>query len=362
MALLRRRRRRKEPAPELVLGTVTFPTGDLLLIDFGLLGLWSGSERPGVPDGLSPEGQARAAGAVDVVITGPDAMEVAAQLDLASLKGRYAFDTEAAFVSEQVAATGLRAHVEVLDRVPHRRRVELLLADSPHGAEVPFHGPWAVAVRGLPRDRVLRVLGERMEPGPDETRWRSVWVEVSLASPASSRAVGHVLVDEARLVFADPASLDSWVIDAPADGLVDVVFWGGDGEQVAAAVGAPSRPSGEDGVFGWTDLDEDQVRERAQALKAQRDAGRRFAVDFRPHDDAYRLLALARASPTGSGTVDVDGAELTGFFTSWGDGAFPVFVDRAADGSLCRVRVELGADENVMRQRELEERRSGEPG
>jgi hypothetical protein len=94
-----------------------------------------------------------------------------------------------------------------------------------------------------------------------------------------------VLVDEARLMFADPAALNDWRNDTP-------------------------------------------------------------------HDD--HLLRQMQATPTESGAVEVGGGLMTGWFTTWGDGAFPVYRDLAADGTLLRVRVELGAEEIVRRQRRFE--------
>jgi len=44
------------------------------------------------------------------------------------------------------------------------------------------------------------------------------------------------------------------------------------------------------------------------------------------------------------------------FMTTWGDGAFPVEVDLDATGQVVQVRLDLGCDEIVQRQRELEER------
>lgn len=267
-----------------LLGTATFPSGDLLLIDFGLLRMWCGDREPALSEGLaSPESVARAAESQDFEITGPDAAEVAARLDLAVVKGRYAFDLpDGAPIANRVAGFGLDAALRPIPRMPHHTRVQRLLDDDPGGAEVPYFGGWAVAVRGLPADRELPVRGVRMAEHYED-RWRSVWVECADGEPARSVHCGHVLVDEARLMFADPTALN-----------------------------------------GWRD------------------------------DDHHRLLSRMRGAPTESGTVDVAGGLMTGFFTSWGDGAFPVYRDLAEDGTLLRVRVEVGADEIVTRQRRFE--------
>lgn len=166
-----------------------------------------------------------------------------------------------------------------------------MLDDMPGGAEVTYFGGWAVAVRGVPADRPLRVLGERMDPaGPDAARWHSVWVECLPGEPVRSVPSGYVLVDEAKLMFADPAALNEWRDEEFHDVLID----------------------------------------------------------------------LAVGSPAEAGSIEVGGALMTGWFTSWGDGAYPVYRDLGRDGELLRVRVELGAPEIVRLRRALERRWFGD--
>ncbi|MFL6140453.1 MAG: DUF2185 domain-containing protein [Labedaea sp.] len=190
----------------------------------------------------------------------------------------------------------------------------------------------AVAVRGVPTRRPLRVLGTRMDPdGPDADRWHSVWVECAAGEPARSVECGLVLVDEARLMFADPTALNAWRNDDSYDGLADLMFWRRDAETEREAV------------------------ERYDDLVTLRAPGELvFRLDLQPHDDHHRVLQVMYTSSTESGSIEVAGAAVTGWFTSWGDGAFPVYRDLAEDGTLLRVRVELGAPEIVGRQRQLE--------
>lgn len=170
-----------------------------------------------------------------------------------------------------------------------------------------------------------------------------------------------MLVDEARLLFADPQVLGHWRANEPADGLADVVFWGRDETAAAEQTGASTVDDGGDTpIYGWVDRPLVEAVELLQRLEALQADGLRFATDFRPHDDHHRILGQARRTYTGSGVIDVAGQPVTGFFTSWGDGAFPVFCDQAADGSLVRVRVELGAPEIVSRTRRFEEMWFGE--
>jgi hypothetical protein len=215
-----------------------------------------------------------------------------------------------------------------------------------------------VAVRGLPAGQPLRVRGARMPEGsPDRGRWHSIWVEADERPAAQMEDVAYVLVDEARLAFADPDALTAWRTGDPVDGLADLAFWGRDAHILSVRTGAGAL---DDGTCGWTGL---PVRDAAQLARdlyrAKESEGRRFALDLRPHDDHHRLLSLARAAPTESASVEIGGCLVCGFFTSWGDGAFPVRRDLTADGTLCRRRVEVGTPEIAGRQRKLEDHGSG---
>jgi len=364
--------RRKAAAAESplveALGEVRSASGDLLLLDFGLLRLWSAERPPLLEDGVAEvEVVEHANAAGDYRIVGRDAASVAGLIDLASVKGCYAFDLPDSThlvdaVAKVCAGAGLRAEVVRIARMPHLERLHRLLADSPNGAEIPFHGMWGVALRGVPAYGALPVLGRRMDPaGPDAGRWRSVWVECGQATPVDAVEAGYVLVEEARLLFADPQVLGRWRANDPAVGLADVVFWGRDETAVAEQTGASTVDDGGDTpIYGWVDRPLVEAVELLQRLEALRSDGLRFATDLRPHDDHHRILGQARRTDKGSGVIDVAGQPVTGLFTSWGDGAFPVFCDLAADGSLVRVRVELGAPEIVSRTRRFEEMWFGE--
>ena len=349
------------------LGSVTAPAGELVLIDFGCLRLWSGESTPTLdPRDVGENVAAIANAAVDLEIVGDNSVAAGRATELAAVIGRYVFDIPADKADEMRAAVVARAqdhgfaiHVKPIARMPHRTRVARLLDDSPTGTEVLFGGPGAVAVRGLPTDRPLRVRGVRMpDDSPDRERWHSVWVEVDEQSPVRTEDIGYVFVDEARLAFAAPDALTAWRTDDPVDGLADVAFWGRDASALAERTGAGVL---DDDTYGWTDLPAQDALCRATELdQAKESEGLRFAFDLRPHDDHYRLLSLARPAPTGSASVEIGGDVVCGFFTSWGDGAFPVRRDLAADGTLCRVRVEVGAPEIVARQRQLDDRWFGE--
>lgn len=361
---MRFRKPARPAAPTESLGVVETRSGELLLLDFGCSELWSGEASPVVEEGrFDPEVTASLNRGGDHEVVGPDAERAAGHLDLASVHGRYAFDVpgDAGVVRERLAVVcaehGLQAELRPIERMPHRERVRRLLDRAPAGTEVPFHGMWGVAVRDVPAGRALPVRGVRMDPeGPDVGRWRSVWVEVAEGDVASSEAIGYVLVDRARLMFADPDALSSWNAGDPEEGLADLVFWGRDGDAVAAHLGAERFDEAGHTVHGWRDRSLDEVRRLGAALREHLAASSaKVATDYRPHDDDHRILSAMRESPSESATADVAGGRVCGFFTSWGDGAFPVYRDLGADGGLLRVRVELGAPEIVARARRMEE-------
>ena len=140
------------------------------------------------------------------------------------------------FVSERNLDPSLE---ELAERVPHRRRVDLAL-DVCGGADVvEFHGMWAVAVRGAggaarPFDADY---GRADALWPDEGRWRRIWIDLRDGEITSHRAVGHVLVGEARLMADDVDRLGAWDDTSSQDGKADG-FLGRDGAAVASEVGA----------------------------------------------------------------------------------------------------------------------------
>jgi hypothetical protein len=347
------------------LGEVDVPSGDLLLLDFGYLQMWSGDEIPVLADGDGPPAFVeRLNSSVDIVLDGRDAPELARRLDRANGRGVYYFDVPASQADEVVQGltaaardAGLDATPSILtSRIPHAKRARLLLANEPHASDVLWAGPWAVAVRGLPRDRTLLVKGLRMDSsGPDFDRWQSVWVECSSQPVASSSEAGHVLVDEARLMFADLEAISAIRVRPSADDKVDVVFWGRDETALASRLEAGAiNEGGSHPVHGWLSLGWPDARAQLERLDDAKAAGNLLVrVDVRAHTDIWAILRDARSSPTGSGSIRAAGASACGFFTSWGDGAFAVYRDLDAQGHLARVRVELGAPDIVERSAKL---------
>ena len=64
-------------------------------------------------------------------------------------------------------------------------------------------------------------------------------------------------------------------------------------------------------------------------------------------DDTRRALTALESVHPPAAELELAGARFCIFSTSWGDGSFPVVVERAADGSPIRLRVDLGSEQRV---------------
>jgi hypothetical protein len=320
-------------------GRVSCPSGYLVVLDGGYLGMWSGDRSPSDldPAGLGIEDEALAAnmvGSKDFHGSGPIPYHY-------DIPGDAVEEWTQSF-AERSRERGLDGQLEAYPRmVPHRERA--LRAARERLPGFTFFGVPAVAVGPLPTDRGFDVVAERTEGEWDG--WRHMTVQVSDAPAASTAKVGEVGVDWARIAFADVDALSRWEHDRPLDGLADVLLWGGpDAEEAAAHFElSPVDTPGDDGSYGWTDLPVEEAARRAMRIQAWKDEvpGRKFGLDFRPHSHHWKVMARVRASRTESGTVTVGGAEILFAMTSWGDGFFPVEADYDAAGSLVAVRVNL---------------------
>lgn len=197
----------------------------------------------------------------------------------------------------------------------------------------------------VPGDRALPVVGTRVGKGRFAACWDHVAIE--LAEPdhgeiAHSRKLGEAAVDFARLICMDRAAIDHWRHEDSLDQLADFVFWGRDEAALAKTLGARRLPPGAGDGYGWTNLplaEAEAKADRAAELKSEHKW--LLATDLRPHSHHFEALARARASPSGAGVLELGGARVLLFFTSWGDGVFPVYLDADQDARPVRIRIQL---------------------
>jgi hypothetical protein len=336
------------------------PSGSLVIIDAGYLGAWSGTAAPTAEDLPMEDDELRAKieSGVDLVVVGPDAPIAARELDLQQLT--YLYD----FLPEDVSA--LRADLDSLcrsrgfearleqeaKRIPHRERVRRCAEAG--GAEFLMFGVPVIALGGIPSDRELRVTATEADYGGRVgPRWAEVRVHLGEAPPVAEHEVGVVGVDYARILLGDADALGHWQHERPLDGLVDVVYWGSSADQARAELGGEALEDGT--LFGWTDLELDDALQHALRLDHWKDdhpeAG--LATDLRPHSHHWAVLEEARRSAYGVGTLELAGARLLMFFTSWGDGLYPVVLETSSDGAPVAVRIQLGDEDRRLRTEHL---------
>ena len=195
----------------------------------------------------------------------------------------------------------------------------------------------------VPIDRELVVTGTRLGHGRFADCWDHVSIVLAAGNIQSSRKLGEAGVDFARLACLDLAVLDQWRHEDSLDGLADVVFWGRDEGLLAKVMNAPRSREG----HGWSNLPVAEAEAKADEA-ARRKAANKWLlnIDYRPHSHHYQALAAARANPNGAGTLELGGARMLLFFTSWGDGVFPIFLDLDAEDRPVRVRIQLASAES----------------
>jgi hypothetical protein len=336
------------------LGEVTIPSGIVLVIDTGQLDFWSHDRAPIVEEGTMEDQRIEEImnSCVDLKIVGADAIAAGLAFDR-QWDPRFLYDIPANGVekmrglfSECLQGKQFDAAIQEMPaRVSHRQRVDLALEWGKGQGEVQYHGVPAVVASGLPQDRIMKVYGVRMNDPDYRCYWRWIWLEVRSGSiTAASEEIGDVGVDRARLMFADVDALGQWEHIMPLDGKADYVFWGRDEAIVAQATHAPKQSDG----YGWTDFSVEEAIEHGTAVEEFcKKQQIKVATDFRPHSHHYEAMKQVRATETGSGVIEVGGAKMCVFMTSWGDGIFPVFADRDHQGQLLRLRLDLGNENQV---------------
>ncbi len=315
----------------------------------GYMRYWSGrlDPVPPVEEFTDPKTRARVASSVDYIISGKDAAAVARLADFSSFHFLYdrpseGMETVAAKIASLAQENGLDAHLEPESRrIPHRERAQR--AADLGGGDFTMEGPWVGAVRTLP-NKPLTVRGRRHDYGGNVgVRWAEVSIEVSQELVDSSVQIGYVAVDYGLILLGDADALGSWQHFEPLDGLYDVAFWGVAGESVSGSLAAP--PLGEG--WGWRNIERDEAQQRMQQVRSwfgPDSLTGRLALELRPHSHFYRVMEQIRSGPPEVGALALDGAALLGLSTSWGDGLFPIWVDRDKAGAVVAIRLELGSE------------------
>ncbi len=331
------------------LGEITCPSGVLVIIDMGYLRFWSGRLDPVPPieEFDDPKTRARVAASADYLIAGRDAAAVARLADFQN--GPFVYDLPfdgmekvAARIASLASEHGLDAHLErEARRIPHRERAQRV-ADL-GGGDFVMEGPWVGAVGTLPGEP-MTVRGRRQDYGGSVgVRWAEVSIEVTEKSVESSVQIGYVAVDHGLILLGDADALGSWRHFEPLDGLYDFAFWGVAGESVSGALAAPPLPDG----WGWRDIGLDEAKQRMQDVRSWLGPGSpigRLALELRPHSHFYQVMEQIRSGAPEVGALALDGAALLGLSTSWGDGLFPIWVDRDQAGAVVAITLELGSE------------------
>lgn len=341
-----------------ILGEVTVPSGIVMLIDFGLMDLWTHDKPPLITnDVLSPEALKSANEGADFAIEGADALEAGLLFDrqphplfLYDIPRHGVDDIKESFQA-QIGNAGYNARLQELpQRVPPRTRVDYTIAHFKGAGEVFLHGVHIIAVSGLPKDRPLQVVGEKLAEGEFADHWKEISLIINPdAKPVSSRKIGHVAVDMARLMFCDVDAAGKWQHEESIDGLADFVFWGKDANRLVNKFNAPQV---EGSIYGFVDQPIESIAPIAMQVQEHLELHHLVAAtDFRPHSDHWRMLKSLSERATESGVIDLSGARTCGFMTSWGDGFFPVHLDLDESGTPIRIRIELATEQTLQGMR-----------
>jgi hypothetical protein len=330
-------------------GHIQCPSGILVIIDMGYMRYWSGRREPVPPaeEFADPATRARIASSADYFIAGKDAAAVARLADFQSFHFIYdlpsdGVETIDGKIARLASENGLDAHLEREPRrITHRERAQR--AADLGGGDFVMEGPWVGVVGKLPNNP-LTVRGRRQDYGGNVgSRWAELSIGVSRTRIDSSVQVGYVGVDHGLILLGDAEALGSWRHYEPLDGLYDVAFWGGAGEAVSGALNAPPIADG----WGWRDMSEDEAQQRMQQVRSwlgPEGLKGRLALELRPHSHFYRVAEQVRSGPPEVGGLSIDGATLLGLSTSWGDGLFPIWIDRDKAGAVVAIRLELGSE------------------
>ena len=204
----------------------------------------------------------------------------------------------------------------------------------------------AIVTAEVPADRPLPVVGARLGRGRFSDSWDHVSIVLRDGAVTTSKKLGEAAADFARLACMDLGLLDHWEHEDSLDGRADFVFSGRDERLLAAAMVAPRQADG----YGWVDVTVADAEARSDTA-ARKKAENKWllTMELRPHSHHYQILAASRANRLGAGTLELAGARMLMFLTTWGNGVFPIYLDRDAEDRPVRIRIQLaGADARSM--------------
>ncbi len=197
----------------------------------------------------------------------------------------------------------------------------------------------AIEIDSVPAVAPLEVQAERMIELEGPVAWRTVRIALRPGvQKAWSEKAGQLTVEQPWIMLADPASLGDWRHDSSLDGRADLLIRGRDAEAVAATVGADPLEDG----WGWLDLESDECARKARLVERLETINKRdIEVEIRAHSHHQQMLQQALQSPVGSARIDLGGARLCAFHTSWDAGSFPVLRELDDQGQLVALQIEL---------------------
>ncbi|MEJ7602061.1 MAG: hypothetical protein WKG01_29460 [Kofleriaceae bacterium] len=198
----------------------------------------------------------------------------------------------------------------------------------------------AIVIADVPADRPLPVIDARLGRGRFSDSWDQVSIVLGDGVVSSSKKLGEAAADFARLACMDLALLDHWEHEDSLDGRADFVFSGRDERLLAAAMVAPRQADG----YGWVDVKLADAEARSD-VAARKKAENKWllTMELRPHSHHYQIAAASRANRLGAGTLELAGAQMLMFLTTWGNGVFPIYLDRDAADRPVRIRIQLAS-------------------
>ncbi|WP_405994139.1 hypothetical protein [Streptomyces sp. NBC_00986] len=166
--------------------------------------------------------------------------------------------------------------------------------------------------------------------------------------------LGDLPVDRCGMVLGDARALDGFtgVDGRSTDGLADVTYWGKYQDTVHARFGGDRIPQneGEDGPRGWLDLPLAEAEALAERLRTwiREGPGNGLMIAVDAHTDFHRFTRAAWNHPLLAGVIDLDGCRVLGLGWDPGDHSMRHRGERAY-GQVYPVTLEARGGEAILR-------------